>query len=122
MDRMPTTPTPPDDRATRAADPRFNRSRLTNGALLPRGVDGRSAEARRWLDLYRDIAGRVTLDPVSPLVATRIRACVSLTMVLEEMSARQARGEPVDAAELVAISNAHARVLRELGVMTKRRK
>lgn len=93
-----------------------NRSRITNGALFPPGVDGRSAEARRFRDLHREFATALPPGPRTVTQDARLRTLVGLTLALERIGAQQARGMIPDPAELVALSNAQGRLLAELGL------
>lgn len=109
-------PTHPDPGAVPTVD------RVTAGKRFLLRGDGRSREARRLMAIYRDVAARTPLDPESPIVRTRLRAFASVALALEELQAKQAAGGPVDAGELVALTNTHGRLLRELGFIVKKRK
>lgn len=106
--------TPPNRNAT---DPgaRYNRSRITNGtALHGPGVNGNTAEARRWRDLFR------SFNTSKPGLAGQhlARRAATLCIQLERMDAASARGEEVDGDLLVRLSNSMTRCLESLGLTT----
>lgn len=113
---MATPPAPLPPRAPSTPDLRLNRAALTNGRLLPNGLDGRSTEARRWKDLHRAYAAATSLDIAYTVVDGRIRTLVGVTMALERIGAQQARGAPYDPTELVALANSQGRLMQELGL------
>lgn len=93
---------------------RTNRSRVTNGWLLP-GVDGRSAFSRRFHDLMDLLTHEVSGgEPLSASEAALIRQAALITVQTEEMQLAAARGEPVDGDELVRLSNVALRILGRL--------
>lgn len=107
---------PPAERPPSAPRPRNNRAAVTNGRLLPRGIDGRSADGRRWKDLFA--AYRSEMPPGAPAAAqeARLRVLATVTLRLERIAADSARGAPVDDAQLVALSNLQGRLLETLGL------
>lgn len=113
---MKTTDPSPSDRPPAVTISRTNRSRITNGKLWPRGLDGRSAEARRWRDLYREFAAQTPPGAPSAAREARLRSLVGVTVALERVGSRQARGESVDHAELVSLANSQGRLMQELGL------
>jgi hypothetical protein len=93
------------------------RSRITNGAELLAGVDGRSATARR----YRDIAGAIIadqggLDRLSETRVQLIRRFAAASVIAEQMEARLANGEAVDVAEHSLLSSTLVRVAHRIGI------
>lgn len=102
-----------------APRPRNNRAAVSNGRLLPRGVDARSAVGRRWKDLYRDFAAQLSTETPTVGQDARLRALVGVSMALETLTARQAAGKAVDHTELVALVNAQGRMMAELGLAPK---
>lgn len=105
---------------TSTPDPR-TRAALSNGRLLPRTVDGRSAEARRFRDLYRDFAAGTPEDRAQAHVDARLRSLVGVTMALERIGARQASGEPAEVEELTRLVHAQARLLESLSLAPRAR-
>ena len=103
-----------------------NRSRLTNGSALFLGeVDGRSASARRWRDLYEDLTGALGGEGVLSTVHIQLcRRSVTLAVLLEDMeSAIATKGngtggncDPDLADRYIKASGALLRVLRSLGL------
>jgi hypothetical protein len=96
-----------------ARRPANNRSAVSNGRLLPRGIDGRSAIGRRWKDLHLEFSALVP-GPVTVVQDCRLRALVAVTVALEKAIERQVVGKTVDAGELASLTNAQGRLLREL--------
>lgn len=89
------------------------RSRITTGAAMLQGVDGRSASARR----YRDIVLALESEQAKPLtegIRCRIRAAASLQLHAEEMTARMVNGEDVSAEDLTRAASGAARVIASL--------
>lgn len=102
-----------------AMAPRNNRAAVSNGRLLPRGVDARSSAGRRWKDLFRNFTAQLPGGAPTVGQEVRLRALVGVTVALEELTARQAAGKPVDHTELVALANSQGRMLSELGLVPK---
>jgi|ERR1700678_3868346 hypothetical protein len=93
------------------------RSRATNGAKMIAGVDGRSAEARRWRDLamsYADDAGGA--ESLSEAQRTLVATAATLTVRSEAMQAAMLRGELVNDEELTRLANVLGRTLVRLGI------
>lgn len=91
---------------------RFNRSALSNGSrILPKGIDGRSAEARRWKDVYRD-----AMDRTGGRCEQACRSYASLVVEREAFDADIAQGYVIDRWELVRLTNAIDRLERRLGL------
>lgn len=81
--------------------------------ILPPGVDGRSAGARRMVDLVHKLAARVA-DPTDTVVRARLVSAASLIMASERLAHRAAAGEEVDPDEVVRVNNALDRALDRL--------
>lgn len=83
----------------------------TNGSVLMAGIDGRSAAARRFKDLYKHY-----------LILTHgrheelCRQLASLIVRRECLDAKQVRGEDVDDFTLVRLANAINRTLAKLNL------
>lgn len=101
---------------------RTNRSAASNGTTILQGVDGRSAEARRFRDLCISFA-----EPLGGFTglaehdAALVRHASALTMHSEQMQRQAVRGEPVDAEQLVRITNSLTRTLNALSARHKPR-
>lgn len=94
---------------TAAASP-SQRSRVTNGTGLLVGVDGRSAQARR----YRDLVAAITADlggTVSEALALQVRNAASLQLHAEELTSALVRGESVDPEAITRANGAANRAL-----------
>lgn len=90
-----------------------NRSRLTNGSALHlSGVDGRSREARRWRDLYRQY-----MAETSGRHEQLCRTLASLVLQREVLDAALARGESVSIDDLLRLAGAISRTLARLGLV-----
>ncbi|WFU09099.1 hypothetical protein QA646_17795 [Rhizobium sp. CB3090] len=91
------------------------RARVSNGAALLSGIDGRSASARRYRDLCMsyadDLGGAANLSEAD---MSMVRTAAALSVKSEEMQAAIVRGEDISETEIVRISNACTRVLSAL--------
>jgi hypothetical protein len=98
------------------------RSKVTNGSRLLRGIDGRSADARRYRDLIvelvREHGGESALS-ISGLAM--VRQAASLMLRCEQEQARVVRGEPVNEDALVRLSSEARRILSALRRRTAKR-
>jgi hypothetical protein len=93
-----------------------NRSRVTNGRIL-RGIDGRSAEARRLRDVFDALILQYDISDESDLCLARRAA--TLVVWAEDQDARLARGEAVDDERLIRSSNTIRRIRRDLAASAK---
>ena len=84
-----------------------------NRRILPHGVDGRSAPAKRLMGLVRDLAKRVD-DPENPITRARLVAAALLIMAQESLAHALAAGKQVSPDDVVRISNATERALSRL--------
>jgi len=89
-----------------------NRSRVTNGTRLLTGVDGRSAEARRFRDLVRSYESE--FESTSEADRNLIRQAALLALKSEHLQAAVVRSEPVDADTLTKLAGQLRRVLGDL--------
>jgi hypothetical protein len=85
------------------------RSRLTNGKLLPAGIDGRCRDARRYRDLYSQFM-RQCHGQHDQLC----RQLASLVLQRERLDAAIARGELADDLHLVRLAGIINRTLARL--------
>jgi len=93
------------------------RSRITNGADILPGVDGRSLIARR----YRDIISAIIVDQggAGQLAEARqqlIRRFAAASVLAEEMEARLANGQQVDISEHSTLSSTLVRLASRIGI------
>jgi hypothetical protein len=94
---------------------RKNRSATSNGSTILAGVDGRSLEARRFRDLVVSFAEPLGgFESLTEESAALVRQAASITMQNESIQAAAVRGEPVDAEQVVRLTNALTRVLSAL--------
>jgi len=98
------------------------RSRVTNGSKMVAGLDGRSAEARR----YRDLAMSFTDDlggagKLTEAQRTLIAQAATLQVQAERVQAAVLKGELVDVEQLTRLANASMRILSRLGIKRERR-
>jgi hypothetical protein len=94
------------------------RSRVANGSLHDRSVNGRSAAARRFRDAVAALCTEVG-QPLASMPESRraaVRMAATLIVRAEELQAAMARGEVVDADALVRVSGALARAIDDLGL------
>lgn len=94
---------------------RTNRSAVSNGSTVLAGVDGRSAEGRRYRDLmisYAEPHGGVAELPEE--ICALVKQCAALTMQSERLQSAIVRGEAVDCEQVTRIANALSRTLTAL--------
>ncbi len=93
------------------------RSFLTNDPLAIRGVDGRSADARRYRDvaiaLADDLGGQDKLNEPTKIL---IRQAAALTVQMEALQSKIVAGEEIDLEQLTRLSNVLGRTLQRLGL------
>ena len=71
------------------------RSRLGNGRL-PRGIDGRSAQARRQREVLADIeTAAAEVGPITPTRRLLINRAVACTLAAEDLEVKMVKGEEV---------------------------
>jgi hypothetical protein len=98
-----------------AALPAAQRSALTNNPLWVCGLDGRSAEARRYRDLLRAYSSPLGgLEALGAIDLALVRQAASTSLLSEAQAASLARGESVDAEQAVRVANTLAKLLRQL--------
>jgi hypothetical protein len=93
------------------------RSRVTNGAKMIAGVDGRSADARRYRDLamsFADDAGGA--DSLTEAQRALVAQAAALTIQSERLQGAMIRGEAVDVEQQTRVANSLARTLSRLGI------
>jgi hypothetical protein len=82
------------------------RSRTTNGAQLLIGIDGRSAQARRFRDILRGYQRE--FESASD---DELRSVAMLALRLEEMQAQLVRGERVDDVVMARMARVHHEII-----------
>jgi hypothetical protein len=95
------------------AQSKTNRSAVSNRSRLLPGVDGRSANARRFRDIcaaYETEAG----GNVSEVERDLIRQAAGLTLRAEQLQGAIVRGEAVDNDELIRLSSTAKRLLEAI--------
>ena len=115
--RKPASSPPADGRKVAGLAKREARSRVTNGADILPGVDGRSLIARR----YRDIIAAITIDQngaggLSEARQQLIRRFAAASVLAEEMEARLANGEQIDISEHATLSSTLVRLASRIGI------
>jgi hypothetical protein len=98
-----------------------NRSAVSNRSRLLDGIDGRSANARRFRDICRSYeaeAGGI----VSEVERDLIRQAAGLTLRAEQLQAAMVRGEEIDNDQLIRISSTAKRVLDAITAKAANRK
>ena len=81
--------------------------------ILPRGVDGRTREARRLAELVHQLAAGLP-DPTEPRVRVLLVDAANLAMTSERLAHQAAAGEHVDPDMAVRVSGALGRALERL--------
>ena len=93
------------------------RSRITNGKQMLAGIDGRSAEARRYRDLAMsfadDLGGAAVLTEAQRALVFQ---AASLVVQSEALNGAMIRGELVDVEQQTRVANALGRTLNRLGI------
>jgi hypothetical protein len=100
-----------------ASRPATTRSRITNGKQLLVGIDGRSAEARRYKDLamaYADDCGGAA--GLTEAQRALVRTAAMLTIQSESQQAAMLRGEAIDDEQMTRVANSLSRTLHRLGL------
>jgi hypothetical protein len=98
-----------------------NRAATSNGSTILDGVDGRSAEARRFRDLVMAFAADLGADvtDLSEADAALCRHAASATMQSEALSRAVVNGEHVDTEQAVRAGNL---LTRAMAALQRRRK
>jgi hypothetical protein len=89
-----------------------NRSRVSNGTKLATGIDGRSADARRFRDIIPGYEAE--FETANDFDRSLIKEAAFLALKAENLQARHLRGENVDSDEVVRLSGQLRRVLTAL--------
>jgi hypothetical protein len=93
------------------------RSRTTNGRDIVPGIDGRSAFARRWRDVYAAItADRGGVERLSEVQQQLIRQFTTISVQAEQATARLINGEPVDAEQLCQQAGTLVKLSQRIGL------
>jgi hypothetical protein len=96
------------------------RAALSNGSLLPAGVDGRSAAARRFRDLVMELSKEVLGEAEGELSAAQtvlVKQCSLVTIRVEALQADAVSGAVIDDNDLVRLTGALARAFTALAKM-----
>ncbi|HZV03632.1 MAG TPA: hypothetical protein VE999_00950 [Gemmataceae bacterium] len=93
------------------------RSRVTNGADILPGVDGRSMTARR----YRDISSAIIADQggegrLSEARLQLIRRFAAAAVIAEQMEAKLAMGVEINIVEHAQLSSTLVRIAQRIGI------
>jgi hypothetical protein len=96
------------------------RSRITNGRALLEGVDGRSAIARRFRDLYQgivaDVAGQGGPPSTSEALRQLCRRAALLSLECEKIEARAVSGAEIDVAAYGSLTGQLGRLFARIGL------
>lgn len=92
-----------------------SRSKLTNAGPGALDVDGRSARARRWRDLFELIVSELP-SPISAVDEQLAKRSATLAAICEEQEAGLIEGEEFDLAEFQKCCGLLGRMLRLLGL------
>ncbi len=114
----------PSDSTSTADLPAVSRSKVTNqSALFLEGVDGRTAVARRWRDLYAEITADLGgPDALSEVERQLARRCATLSVEAESMEAASAGGDgELDVDRFVVLTNALGRAAAKIGLRRRAR-
>src|SRR5271168_2974500 len=94
-----------------APRPSQTRSRITNGSDMLRGIDGRSAEARRFRDLVEGFKADLGISMTGERELALIRQAAALTVQSEAMQSAIVRGDDIDVEQLTRLTNVLTRTL-----------
>jgi hypothetical protein len=98
------------------------RSRVGNGKVLLPMTDGRSLTARRFQDLYEDVAADLGgLDLLSEGQKQLIRRAAMISAESERQEAEWANGRPFDLALYSTTANTLRRIFESLGLERRSR-
>jgi hypothetical protein len=97
----------------------MSRSRLTNGSVALAGVDGRTAQARRFRDLLDGFLREA--GDTSEFAQSLARRAAALSIFLEGEEAKLVSGQPVDIGGMTTAANALRRLLADLGIKREAR-
>jgi hypothetical protein len=104
-------------RSAAAERPSTIRSRVTNGSKAIAGVDGRSAEARRYRDLAMSFADDLGgADILTEAQRALVAQAAALTVQSERLQGTMLRGEAVDIEQQTRVANSLSRTLNRLGI------
>jgi hypothetical protein len=98
--------------------PSRQRSKITNGhaAMLP-GVDGRTAQARRFKDITAQIvADQAGLSECSEARLQLIRRFAASAVLAEQLEAQLARGKEIDVARHALLCSSLVRLAQRIGI------
>ena len=92
-----------------------NRDVMSNGRLLPRGIDMRSSGGRRFRYLVGAFTSEMGGEPTE-LELGLIKQAATLQVAIEGMQARIVGGDQgVDPDQIIRLSSEHRRLLSQLG-------
>jgi hypothetical protein len=94
--------------------------RTSSGLELPRGVDYRTIDGRRFRDLYAAYAAELGA-PLSEPEKAIVRQAVALQMQAEAMQQQILQGESVDPDQLIRLSGTSKRLLSIIASRTGQR-
>jgi hypothetical protein len=96
---------------------RSTRSRLTNGADLLPGIDGRSATARRYKDLVAAISSdQGGADQLSEARMQLVRRFAAAACLAENMEASLVRGEAINLQDHALLCSTLVRLAQRIGI------
>ena len=102
--------------------PSRTRSAVTNHKDLLRGLDGRSASARRLRDpVNAFVADMGGLDCCSEIKLGLVRRLAATTVQAEMLEARMMNGEAIDIATLCTLASTTVRLSQRLGLERRAR-
>ena len=94
--------------------------RTSSGLELPRGVDYRTIDGRRFRDLYEGFASEFGAGALTDAQKGLIRQAVMLQIEAELMQARRLQGEMLDPDVMIRLSGASRRALELVEKVGKR--
>lgn len=92
------------------------RSKITNGLRMLDGIDGRSAIARRFRDIWHGLEQEFEINSESDQVL--VKQAAALAIVSEQLQAQVVRGELVDHRQIINLAGQLRRTLATLRART----
>jgi hypothetical protein len=97
--------------------PKWQRSKVSNhNSLLP-GIDGRSAQARRFRDIVAQLVqDQGGLDQMSEARLQLVRRFAAVAVIAEQMEGDLTSGKVVNITEYASLSSTLVRVAQRIGI------
>ena len=98
-----------------------HRDAVSNGRLLPKGVDLRSVEGRGFLHLVESYTAELG-GSLSEVERVMVKQCAAISMRCEVLQAKLVAGEDVDTDDIIRLTSESRRILSDLKAKTAKNK